>query len=112
MEADAASDTEDLERRLAELRAVMSDVTDRLIRLVGERRDLAIEIGNVKRALGLPVLDPAREAHVVRQAAARARELDVDPEMTRDVIWRIIAAAREAQAGAHPGWPGEPRDDE
>lgn len=97
------------EERLVRLREVMSEVTDRLIELMGERRNLAIEIGRVKKELGLPVLDPAREARMVRQAAVRARELGVDPEMARDIIWRIIASAREAQGGRRPGWPDPPR---
>lgn len=98
--------------RLARLRDVMSEVTDRLIELMGERRDLAIEIGKVKEELGLPVLDPAREARIVRQAAARARALGVDPEMARDILWRIIASAREAQGGRRQGWPDPPLGDE
>lgn len=96
------------EERLVRLREVMSEVTDRLIELMGERRKLAIEIGRVKEELGLPVLDPAREAQMVRQAAVRARELGVDPEMARDILWRIIASAREAQGGRRPGWPDPP----
>lgn len=96
------------EERLVRLREVMSEVTDRLIELMGERRNLAIEIGRVKEELGLPVLDPAREARMVRQATVRARELGVDPEMARDIIWRIIASAREAQGGRRPGWPDTP----
>ena len=86
----------------------MGEVTDRLIALIGERRDLAIEIGKLKHELGLPVLDPAREARVVRHAARRARELGVDAEMVRDILWRIIASAREAQGGRQAGWPGQP----
>ncbi len=104
----ATSRTPTPEERLAELRAEMSGVTDRLIALMGDRRRLAIEIGKVKEELGLPVLDPAREARVVRQAAARARNLGVDAEMARDILWRIIASAREAQGGRRPGWPGPP----
>lgn len=96
------------EERLARLRDVMSEVTDRLIGLVGERRRLAIEIGRLKEELDLPVLDPGREARVVREAAVRARELGVDPEMARDILWRIIASAREAQGGRRPGWPDPP----
>ena len=96
------------EERLVRLREVMSEVTDRLIELMGERRNLAIEIGRVKKELGLPVLDPAREARMVRQAAVRARELGVDPEMARDIIWRSIASARAAQGGRRPGWPDPP----
>lgn len=105
---ETVSGTPTPEERLAELRTVMSEVTDRLIALMGERRTLAIEIGKVKEELGLPVLDPGREARVVRQAAARARELGVDGEMARDILWRIIASAREEQGGRRPGWPDNP----
>lgn len=83
--------------RLEELRLRIVELDDELIRLVGLRRDLVLEVGRVKAALGLPVLDPAQEARVVRRAAERARALGVDQELARDVIWRIIAGARQAQ---------------
>ncbi len=85
--------TEELER----LRERISQVDDQLIRIIGERRNLALKIGRIKESLNLPVMDPGREAQVVRKAAARARDLGVDEEMTRDVIWRIIASARATQ---------------
>jgi len=44
---------------------------------------------------------------VVRRAAQRAREAQVDPELIRDVIWRIIASAREVQTGRSSWGPGE-----
>lgn len=90
---DAGRAREELER----LRAQISEVDDRLIRTIGERRDLVIAVGRLKEILNLPVMDPAQEAKVVRKAAARARELGVDEEVTRDVIWRIIASARATQ---------------
>jgi chorismate mutase len=93
------SGPEALHERLRELREKISAADEELVRLIGERRRLAQEIGKVKEALGLPVLDPAREAEVVRQAAVLARERGVDEEVTRDVIWRIIASARETQEG-------------
>ena len=79
---------------------------DRLIQTIGERRALVLEVGRLKEALGLPVLDPAQEARVVRSAAVRARELGVDEEVTRDVIWRVIASARAIQEQRPTGWPG------
>lgn len=94
--------------RLDELRERISEVDDRLIRTIGERRDLVLEIGRLKAVLKLPVMDPGREAKVVRNAATRARELGVDEEMTRDVIWRIIASARATQEDRPIGWPGTP----
>lgn len=85
------------DQRLEGLRERIIQVDDEIIKLIGERRDLVVEIGRLKEELGLPVLDPAREARVVRRVAERSRDLGVDEELTRDVIWRIIASAREAQ---------------
>jgi chorismate mutase len=97
--------------RLEELRLRIREVDRGLIALVGERRDLALQIGRLKEALGLPVLDPAQEAKVVRRAAEIARELGGDEELVRDVIWRIIASARSAQEGRTHWGPPNPRGD-
>lgn len=95
------------EASLAKLRERIHALDKELIALIGKRRDVVIEIGNAKKELGMAVLDPAQEARVVRRTAEVARELGVDEELTRDVIWRIIASAREAQAG-RTSW-GPPR---
>jgi chorismate mutase len=87
------------ESRLQELRTQIEAVDRELVTLIGKRRDLVLEVGRAKEALGRPVLDPPQEAKVVRRAAEIARELGIDEELTRDVIWRIIAAARDAQEG-------------
>jgi chorismate mutase len=86
-----------METRLESLRREIAALDDELIRLVGRRKALALEIGELKALLSLPTMDPGQEARVVRRAAERARDLGVDEEMVRDVIWRVMAAAREAQ---------------
>ena len=86
-------------KRLEALRDSIMRLDDEIIHLIGERRTVAIEIGRVKQELDLPVLDTVREAQVVRRVAERAREQGVDPELARDVIWRIISGARQAQSG-------------
>jgi chorismate mutase len=95
--------------RLEALRVQIRAVDRELVSLIGRRKDLVIEIGAAKEELGLPILDPPQEAKVVRRAAALARELDVDEELTRDVIWRIIASARDAQEG-RTRWGPPPLD--
>ena len=82
---------------LEDLRKRILEVDELLVQLVEERRRLVLEIGAAKGRMGLPVLDPSREAAVVRRAAQIARERGVDEELVRDVIWRIMASAREAQ---------------
>ncbi|MSR22454.1 MAG: hypothetical protein EXR92_02750 [Gemmatimonadetes bacterium] len=105
---------ENAERELETARSRITELDDRLIRTIGERRELVLAIGRLKAMLGLPVMDPRREAQVVRNAAARARDLGVDEEMTRDVIWRIIASARAIQEGRESRptrWPDAPTTD-
>ena len=46
-------------------------------------------------------MDPTREAAIVRRAAALARDAGGYEEMARDVLWRIIASARDEQEGTH-----------
>lgn len=84
--------------RLDELRARITAIDETLIRTMAERQALVLEIGREKERLGLPILDPGREAQVVRKAVARARELGLDEETARDVLWRLIASARHAQS--------------
>lgn len=93
---------------LEEARTRIQEVDEQLIRTMGERFELALRIGRAKEVLGRPVLDPAREAEVIRRLAGKARDLGVDEEMTRDVFWRIIGQARAAQEDRLPDWPGRP----
>lgn len=93
--------------RLDEIRERILELDRDLVALVGERRNLVLEVGRLKGEMGLPVLDPGREAQVVRRAAQLAREYGVDEELVRDVIWRIIASARDAQEGRTRWGPPE-----
>jgi len=92
-----SNDSNPTEVELDRLRKRIIELDDELIRLIGERKEVVLDIGRMKRDLGLPVMDPAREAQVVRRVAERSRELGVDEELTRDVIWRIISSARDTQ---------------
>lgn len=115
MSADASDSRDDdagSDPRLERLRERIIRLDDDIIKLIGERRDLVVEIGRIKEELGLAVLDPAREARVVRRVAERSRELGVDVELTRDVIWRIIASAREAQSRRSAWGPPDPPPEE
>ena len=105
----AAPESAAATERLDELRARIRALDKELVALIGRRRALAIEIGAAKAALGLPVMDPSQEARVVRRAAEIARDLGVDEETTRDVIWRIIASARDVQEGRTRWGPPHPK---
>jgi chorismate mutase len=85
--------------RLESLRSKIAALDDELVGILAQRLAVAAEIGAIKERLQLPVMDPAREAEVVRRAAAGARDRGVDPELVRAVLWRIIDHARGVQHG-------------
>ncbi|HET7464592.1 MAG TPA: chorismate mutase [Longimicrobium sp.] len=83
--------------RLAELRGRIQQIDRELIGLIAERVRLAREVGGAKRELGIPTLDPAREAAVVRNAGKIAREMGVGDEDVRYIFWHLIGLSRRAQ---------------
>jgi prephenate dehydrogenase len=83
--------------RLRELRERIEQIDRTLIDLIAERVGLAREVGTAKRALGLPTLDPAREAQVVRRAGELAREAGVGDEDVRYIFWHLIGLSRRVQ---------------
>lgn len=91
-EADPAREPE-----LSELRGRIDDIDRSLARLLARRTELAVEVGRRKRAAGVPLLDPAREAAVVRRAADRARSVSLDEEAVRQIYWCLIRLSRSAQ---------------
>ncbi len=84
---------------LTVLREAIERVDDALITLLAERQTLAKRVGETKRAAGLAVVDPAREASVVRRAAERARSTGLPPDAVRELFRRLIALSREQQLG-------------
>ena len=83
--------------RLERLRHSIMDCDRDLIAILRRRLDLVKEIGDLKVSLGLPVIDPGREAAVVRRAAELAREAGLDEELIRNLIWQIMSSARTRQ---------------
>ena len=74
------------------------EVLDReLVTLLGKRVALSKEIGAMKKVAGLPTLDPAREAEVIRRAAGMAREAGLPDEKVRDIFWHVIGLSRAVQ---------------
>jgi chorismate mutase len=82
---------------LETLRGRIEEIDRTLIALIAERVERAREVGRAKRALGLPILDPGREASVVRRAGALAREAGLADEDVRYLFWHLIGLSRRAQ---------------
>lgn len=83
--------------RLPELRAEIEQIDQALLGLISERIAVAQKVASAKRDAGLPVLDPGREAHVVRRAAIFARDNGIEEEDVRDLFWSLIGLTRRAE---------------
>lgn len=95
--SDDQNTNEDGPPELGEIRVEIENIDRAIIDLVARRVDLARRVGKVKRAAGLPTLDPPREAAVVRRAGALAREAGLDDEDVRYIFWHLIGLSRRMQ---------------
>ncbi len=82
---------------LARLRVEIEQVDRDMIKLIAKRVELARQVGAVKRAAGLPALDPSREAAVIRRVSEVAREEGAPEEDVRYLFWHIIGMSRRVQ---------------
>jgi chorismate mutase len=97
------TDNYDISDPLAQLRACREDLenVDReIIALIGKRLTLARRTAGLKRAASLPILDPKREAVVIRNAVSHARKLSVPEEPVREIFWHIVGMSRRIQEQA------------
>lgn len=67
-----------------------------LIELIEARLRLAMEAADMKATLSMGLRDVRREAEVTRRASLLARERGLDPEIVRDIFWRLIALSHRA----------------
>jgi chorismate mutase len=87
------------EEPLERTRGNIERIDRELVVLISERVKLARKVGEAKRALGMPIMDPTREAAVVRRAGELARAAGVDEEAVRRIFWQLISLSRDAQDG-------------
>jgi chorismate mutase len=90
-------DKDDPQEFLAKCRAEIGEIDHQIISLLRKRLDLALKTGKLKRELGLPILDPEREAAVIRTAVEAARTEQLPEELVREIFWRILGMSRGAQ---------------
>ncbi len=82
---------------ITRVRDEIARVDRAIVDLMAERVALARQAGAIKRANGVPTLDPAREAAVLREMVELGRERGLHSEDARDVFWAVIAMCRRAQ---------------
>jgi chorismate mutase len=92
-------DRKDAEQELERLREAIDRVDDVLVKLLNQRGKYAIEIGEVKAVLDLPVYAPEREKEVLQHVAS-ASEGPLDAEAVRRLFERIIDESRRVEREA------------
>lgn len=93
----APDDGSDPLAALALCRSEIEELDRRLVALLAERVALGRKTAVLKRAAGLPILDPQREAEVIRRAVTTAREHDLPVEAVREMFWQVVGLSRRAQ---------------
>ena len=97
MSAAEPVDTADAAAELAHVRGEIERIDRALIGLIAERVALARRVGPLKHALGMPILDPPREAAIVRRAGELARDAGLDDEDVRYIFWHLVGLSRRVQ---------------
>ena len=91
------SETSAALNELARCRGEIERIDNEIISLLAERLALGKRTGDLKRIAGLPILDPTREAAVIRRVTTAARESGLPPEPIREIFWQIVGMSRREQ---------------
>lgn len=91
------SDTPGEPDALRSIRNEIDRVDQEILDLLAQRLRCAQATLGVKAQHGLAAEDNQREAAVVRRAAGLARERGLEPELVRDIYWRLIALSKAAR---------------
>src|ERR671934_1359170 len=84
------------EKSIEDWRIRIDEIDQQLVRLFNERSRCAIEIGHLKRRLGLEVYSPARERQVIANVTSANRG-PLDGEAIRRLFERVIDESRRIE---------------
>jgi len=89
----------DAENDLTRLRDAIDRVDEVIVRLLNQRAKYAIEIGELKAVLGLPIYAPEREKDVLHHVE-RTSDGPLDGASVRRLFERIIDESRRVEREA------------
>lgn len=84
------------EKTIDDWRIRIDEIDLQLVALFNERAQCAIEIGHIKRRLGLEVYSPSREAQVIANVTG-ANQGPLDHEAVRRLFERVIDESRRIE---------------
>jgi chorismate mutase len=91
---------------LSDWRRRMDQIDKKLVELLNERSQCALEVGRIKQEAGMPIYQPARENEVLANAA-RNNTGPLSDAAIRRLFERIIDEARSAERIAMHGESSE-----
>ena len=92
-----SSETQDqAKKEMGEWRQRIDDIDLQLVKLFNERTQCAIEIGHIKKRVGLEIYSPSREAQVIANVT-NANTGPLDAEAIRRLFERVIDEARRIE---------------
>ena len=94
---------------ISDWRQRMDEIDKKLVELLNERSQCALEIGRLKQAAGMPIYQPTRENEVLSNAARNNRGPLTNAAIRR-LFERIIDEARSAERVAMHGDPSNEKD--
>jgi chorismate mutase-like protein len=80
----------------------IDEVDQELVKLLNERSRCAVEIGHLKKELGMPAWQPEREAEILRNVV-KSNHGPLDDAAIRRLFERIIDEARALERHAMEG---------
>lgn len=92
--------TRDPREELMDCRNAIEVVDRRIVALLAQRVALALRAAKAKRSAGLPIVDPSREAEVLRVVLDAAGQEGLPAEPLRDIFHRIVGLSRRVQEDA------------
>jgi len=84
------------EAQVTDLRRRIDQVDDQLMKLLNSRSACAVEIGRIKRRIGMPVYQPEREKWILDRAE-RNNPGPLDSGAVRRVFERVIDESRRLE---------------
>ena len=95
-EPEPAADASQGARQIADYRRRIDQIDDQLMKLLNARSACAVEIGRLKRQVGLPVYQPDREKWILERVA-RDNPGPLDSGAVRRVFERVIDESRRLE---------------
>ncbi len=84
-------------QELEQLRASLKELDREMLSLVKQRMEVVRDIGRLKEDRDLPTRDSEQEKKVVERARSTSEELGLDPDVSEDLILRLIDASLKVQ---------------